>query len=64
MASIYAAHLKHLARSQGAHDAGTPSLIHVPKEEFLLHLPEKAHPEGTPPSVRDLRKTLRGPSER
>jgi hypothetical protein len=64
MASVYAAHLKRIARSQGAHDGGTPSLIHVPKEQFLLHPPEKAHPEGATPSVRDLRNTLRGPSER
>jgi thioredoxin reductase/NAD-dependent dihydropyrimidine dehydrogenase PreA subunit len=64
MASVYAAHLKHIARSQGAHDAGTPNLIHAPKEQFLLHPPEKAHPEGTTRSVRDLRNTLRGPSER
>jgi hypothetical protein len=67
MASVYAAHLKRIVRSQsqsqGVH-GGTPSLIHAPKEQFLLHQPEKAHPEGTTRSVRDLRNTMRGPSER
>ena len=34
------------------------------KEQFLLHSSEKAHPEGTIRSVRDLRNMLRGSSER
>ncbi len=61
MAFIHAAHLQRTAPSQGTPDAGTPSLIHVPKEQFLLHLPEKAQPEGRNRSVRALRERLFGP---
>jgi thioredoxin reductase len=60
MALVYVAHLKRIARSQRAHAAD--KIIHVPKEKFLLRPPEKAHPEGTTRSVRDLRATLPWPS--
>jgi thioredoxin reductase/NAD-dependent dihydropyrimidine dehydrogenase PreA subunit len=61
MALIYAAHLEQSASSPRAHDAAASTLIHVPKEQFLLHSLEKAHPEGKPRSVRDLRETLSWP---
>jgi hypothetical protein len=61
MALIYAAHLKGNAPARRAYDTAAPTLINVPKEQFLLHSPEKVHPEGKPRSVRDLRETLSWP---